>query len=137
MSDDTNDYDVGYGKPTKHSRFKPGQSGNPKGRPKRARNFKTDLREELEAPITITEGGQSRVVSRQAALIKRTTEKALNGDLRAVEMLVKWVGIHLLEDPEALAKQPMAQEDLALLERYGISRDRGSDEGAEENNDEQ
>ena len=28
------DYEVGYGKPPKHSRFKPGQSGNPKGRPR-------------------------------------------------------------------------------------------------------
>ena len=25
--------DVGYGRPPKHTRFKPGQSGNPKGRP--------------------------------------------------------------------------------------------------------
>ena len=31
-------YEVGYGKPPKHSRFRPGKSGNPKGRPKGSKN---------------------------------------------------------------------------------------------------
>ncbi len=55
MSDDerpadqtsTGGYDVGYRKPPKHTRFKPGQSGNPRGRPKGTKNLKTDLIEEL------------------------------------------------------------------------------------------
>ena len=33
-------HEVGYGKPPKHTRFKPGQSGNSKGRPKGVRNFR-------------------------------------------------------------------------------------------------
>ena len=32
------DYRVGYGKPSKHSRFRSGQSGNPKSRPKGSKN---------------------------------------------------------------------------------------------------
>jgi hypothetical protein len=31
-------YEVGYGRPPKGSQFTPGRSGNPKGRPKGARN---------------------------------------------------------------------------------------------------
>ena len=43
MSDD---YEVGYKKPPIHTRFKPGVSGNPKGRPKGTKNLATDLAEE-------------------------------------------------------------------------------------------
>ena len=39
--------EVGYRKPPMHTRFKPGQFGNPRGRPKGTKNLKTDLQEEL------------------------------------------------------------------------------------------
>ncbi len=43
------DYEIGYGKPPKHTRFKKGQCGNPKGRPKGARNrLGTQFLEALE-----------------------------------------------------------------------------------------
>ena len=127
MSDDTDGYDVGYGKPPKRSQFKPGQSGNPKGRPKKCRNFKTDLLDELNALVTVTEGGQSRTISRQQAMIKRTVEKALKGELRATHMLAQWIGVHLPDDPTLLASEPLDREDLALLARYGITRDIDTD----------
>jgi hypothetical protein len=41
----------GYGKPPLHTRFKPGQSGNPRGRPKGSLNFTTDLKTVLLAPV--------------------------------------------------------------------------------------
>src|SRR5207237_8691001 len=47
---------VGYGRPPSPSRFKPGQSGNPRGRPKGQRNLLSDLRDELAEKIRIREG---------------------------------------------------------------------------------
>ena len=38
-------YQVGYCRPPLHSRFKPGQSGNPKGRPKQSRNMRTIVKQ--------------------------------------------------------------------------------------------
>ena len=50
---------IGYGRPPVHSRFKPGQSGNPRGRPKGSLNFETDLKRTLQAPVTLNEWGQA------------------------------------------------------------------------------
>ena len=50
------DYDVGRCKPPAHSRFKPGQSGNTKGRPPKRRNLKTDLINELGTRIRVRDG---------------------------------------------------------------------------------
>lgn len=78
------DYEVGYCRPPKHTRWKPGQSGNPgKGRPKGTRNFKTDLTAVLKQPVQVTRDGAKRKVSTQEAMLLRLREKALNGDARA------------------------------------------------------
>ena len=66
MSDKS--YDVGFGKPPKNSRFKPGQSGNPKGRPKGAKGLRTELKEELSERISVTEGGSVASLSFEPCL---------------------------------------------------------------------
>ena len=53
-------YEIGYCKPPKHTRFKPGQSGHPSGRPRGQRNFRTAVREALQEKVTIREGERQR-----------------------------------------------------------------------------
>jgi Family of unknown function (DUF5681) len=48
-----NNYVVGKGCPPLSTRWKPGQSGNPKGRPKGAKNMMSYFRQELNRKITI------------------------------------------------------------------------------------
>ena len=86
---DENDeeYEVGYCKPPKHTRFKPGQSGNPRGRPKRSKSFKTDVTEELREPIWVREGGRSRKVTKQRGIVKALVAVALKGNPKAVTLL--------------------------------------------------
>ncbi len=43
---------VGYGNPPVDSRFKPGESGNPGGRPKKTPDFLEDAAAILTAPVT-------------------------------------------------------------------------------------
>ncbi len=52
-------YAIGYGRPPAHSRFKPGQSGNSKGRAKYSRNLRTIVEEVLQQRIVIREGQRS------------------------------------------------------------------------------
>ena len=79
---------VGYGRPPTDKRFKPGQSGNPKGRPKGVRNFKTDVEKTLSAPVKVTRDGKPKKVSTQEAALLRLREKALGGDARALDRLL-------------------------------------------------
>ncbi len=81
-------YLVGYGKPPVHTRFKKGQSGNPKGRPKGIKNIATDIKEELEELVSITEGNETFLVTKQRALIKALLAKASKGDVRAAQTLL-------------------------------------------------
>ena len=55
---------VGPGNPPRHTRFKPGQSGNPNGRPKGSKNFATILQQQLTKKITITVDGKAEACDR-------------------------------------------------------------------------
>jgi hypothetical protein len=46
-------YSVGFKRTPKHTRFKKGKSGNPRGRPKGALNVATILRKALAAPVKV------------------------------------------------------------------------------------
>jgi hypothetical protein len=80
----------GYGKPPKHSRFKPGVSGNPLGRPKRkASTIGEAINGVLNSPAEYFEGGRPRRTTRQELAVRALTKDALRGDVRAAEMLLK------------------------------------------------
>ncbi len=77
------DYSVGYGRPPRDTRFRPGISGNPGGRPKGRQNLSTVLGKLARQTMTITEGGHTRRVPRYVALQLLQWSKALNGDHKA------------------------------------------------------
>jgi hypothetical protein len=81
-------YDVGYAKPPSNTRFTPGQSGNPTGRPRGAKNFGTAIEDELRARVTVTENGRRKRVSKREVIAKRLVNRAAEGDLRAIPLLL-------------------------------------------------
>lgn len=88
-SESEREYVVGYRRPPRHTQFKPGQSGNAYGRPRRKRTFAEAVQKEVNRSIIIEEGNQRRKVTKLDAIVKRTTVKALNGDAKATELIVK------------------------------------------------
>jgi hypothetical protein len=102
-------YIVGHGKPPKHAQFKPGQSGNPRGRPRNTSSFDDDIETELCSSITVLEGGERKRITKRRAIAKQHVNRALNGDVRSTELLFK-----------IRERQPSEQQDNvgALLEEF-------------------
>lgn len=85
---DKTSYETGYGKPPRHTRFKKGESGNPKGRRKGSRNLASDLESALQEQVTINEGGVRKKVTKKQAALKQIANKAASGDVNSLRMLI-------------------------------------------------
>jgi Family of unknown function (DUF5681) len=121
-SDDGNTDALGYGNPPKAMRFRPGQSGNPKGRPKGSLNMATVLERTLREKVIITEGGKRRTINKLEAAVTQLTDKAAAGDLKAVQMLTALVrsaeeraGLQAI--PDAVSEEVDARIVLGILKR--------------------
>ena len=119
--DMTGDYEVGYKKPPKHGQFRPGESGNPKGKPSGAKNLKTELQEELAETIKIKESGHAKTVSKQRAMLKSLTAKAVQGDTKAANVVLGMIFKFLHDQPDDGETIELTQTDRAILEDFKTS----------------
>ena len=90
-ADKQRDYEVGYGKPPRHTRFRKGQSGNPRGRPRGSKNLKTLLSEALNEPVIVTEEGGRRKITKREAIITQLVNRSASADFRAIKILLDMV----------------------------------------------
>ena len=86
MSESKRDYQVGRGKPPVHTRFKKGQSGNPRG--PRPKNLPALLVEALNEKVVVTIDGERREITKREAVVTQLVNKSAAADLRATKMLV-------------------------------------------------
>ena len=108
--------EVGYKKPPKHSRFKPGQSGNPKGRPCRAKTTAAIIREALKEKVTVTENGRRRPISKLEIIIKQAVNDAAKGDARArKEVFAMWSNVIRLEREQAPRTQAASPQSYVVV----------------------
>jgi hypothetical protein len=81
-------YKVGKGRPPAATRWKPGQSGNPRGRPRGSKNLETILSEALNEKIRVQEKGRSRSMTAREVIGKRIVHAAMKGDLKSINLLL-------------------------------------------------
>jgi hypothetical protein len=125
----TSTYTVGRNRPPKHTQFKKGQSGNPKGRPKGAKNIWTILQEEADAMVAFTENGKPTKASKTTLAIKSAMNKAVKGDLRALHLILRLFEKHGPPHTEVDAETAQQSEiaanrvetDAEILEMLGLS----------------
>jgi len=99
-------YEVGFGRPPKQTRFRPGASGNPAGRPKGKRNLATVLEKSLQEKVVISENGTRKTITKLEAAVKQLVNKAATGDLNALRQLMA-----LAKSAEPSSELPRDQVD--------------------------
>jgi hypothetical protein len=119
MSEDRN-YEVGYGKPPKHTRFKPGQSGNPKGRKPSSKNVMTLLEQTLFDTVKVRENGKVRHVPAILACLLNLRNQAIKSDPKAMDRYIRLATLFQSAQTESSSRTaPEAVDqaaDLALLQ---------------------
>lgn len=120
MSNDADNADkVGYKNPPRHSRFKPGQSGNPKGRKKGKETLADILKGELNRKMTIREGDQEIRITKQQALVKARLNAAIKGDRHAVNtiltLMARLIG---MDEGGGQSMADLREEDKQILEQF-------------------
>jgi hypothetical protein len=128
MKKTTSNYPAGYGRPPVEHQFKPGQSGNPNGRPKGVVGVRFDLLEELAGFVSIKDGETSSVkVTRQRAIIKVLVQAALAGDQRAVTTILNWSSRAFGSKPEPETDETESDSDDQAIAEASEERQRKRD----------
>jgi hypothetical protein len=123
-SDKPRDYEVGYGRPPLHTRFEPGRSGNPRGRPSRSKNLSTLLSEALNEPVIFVENGRRRTIDKRQAIVTQFVNRSAKGDLKALQILLPMLrdienrGDHGSADAEVLT-----ESDRQIIQRIKTARE--------------
>jgi hypothetical protein len=122
-SPESGGYQVGYGRPPLHSRFKPGQSGNARGRPRRKRGMPELLDEVLSEKMWVTVKSRRKRVSVQVGILYRLREQALKGDHKAIRTLLQLRAQAGDEGGAGLNLHELLAEDQAILASAGLLKD--------------
>ncbi|MGB0125749.1 MAG: DUF5681 domain-containing protein, partial [Silvibacterium sp.] len=119
------EFSIGYKKPPRHTQFKPGQSGNRRGRPKKkATTFAESIERELNTWITVNEGGKQRRITKFQAIAKQQTNKAVHGDLKATALVMRAVEPREFEQRDNLS--PVLQEMRAIHAKHEVANQNGT-----------
>lgn len=107
MAKRTKPYKTGYKRPPQDRQFKPGQSGNPKGRPRGSGRLTRVARKEAARRIPYTENGIRKQIRTDDAIVRQAFLKAASGDFKAMPLALR-----LLDREEADASDRAPREEV-------------------------
>jgi len=116
----TGDYEQGYCKPPKLHQFKPGQSGNPAGKPKGQPSLAQVLLEEAARIVKIKVGDEVAHLGTERMVLRRLLVKGAGGDVAAARLYFS-LRFQLVGSSEAPleAEAPLTEEELEILKMLG------------------
>jgi hypothetical protein len=121
----TEEYKVGPGRPPKEHRFKPGQSGNPKGAKRKPPSLLPDLKrlfeQALSETVTLKQGDRARTLTMAEAGIKQLVAQFAKGDRyarRDVFYYAEKLGIDLMASHRNALEDALAADHQAILDGY-------------------
>ena len=130
-------YETGYGKPPEEHQFKPGESGNKKGRPKGSKNTYALLNEILDQRIALKENNQTLKISKRIAILMQLVNKSVKGDARAMSVLFPHILMaDMKEDERNKVLAALNTDDQTIINTYlsrfdGLETIRENEEGGE------
>jgi hypothetical protein len=109
------DADVGYGRPPRTHQYRAGQSGNPKGRPKGAKNESTLLREIFDRKIESRSGNRVRKITILEGILLRITDDSLKGNTKSAAFLLNRYAAMVSGE---LQRNDITDDDREVLEAF-------------------
>ena len=111
----TADDDVGYGKPPRANQFKPGKSGNPKGRPTGAKSEATILQDLLQHKISLNDRGRMRRITVLEGILRRIADDCLKGNIKSATFLLNRLQAMTSGEPD---ESGLSDDEQTVLETY-------------------
>ena len=119
-------YEVGYGKPPIHTRFKPGHSGCKTGGIKKPKPLSDQLEQILAEKLTVSESGKSKRMTKQEVFLRQLVAHAIANERQSVKLLLDYMNKRQ-EQPDATATSVTDDFLLAELTRMFSFQDDGGD----------
>src|SRR4029077_4377987 len=118
--DKKSNYQVGYAKPPRRTRFEKGKSGNPAGRVKGSKSVSKLLLQALGEPVVVNENDARKRITKVEAMLKQLVNKGASGDARAIQLLLAEMRSRLESElPQDQASQE-TKDQLLMLERLTV-----------------